>query len=419
MIASAQLGVAVAEAAAGAGGDVRGVRHGLHAAGHDDVGLAGRDHLVGEVDRVEARQADLVDVDRRHVHRDAGLHGSLAARHLTLTGHQHLAHDDVLDLVGRHAGTLECGLDGEAAEIGSAERRECAAHLADRRASSGDDVRTCGSHAATLPPPPHPRKCRPVRAQRAPGGEFRGWGGVGAALSAGITRSVTSQAMQQILEAIQSGASGDDLAALPVPESYRAAVVKRDEATMFEGVESSDKDPRESLHVERGRHARAGTRRGLRRGDGVEHQLQHRVDVRSSSRCRPSGSSTGWAARASGASATSLPYHVVGSDASGVVLQVGSAVRNWKPGDRVTVHCNYVDDQDPTRPRRLDARSQPVDLGLRDELRRPRGSRRGQGQPADAQAQPSHVGGGRGERTVQLHLVSDARRRERRTDEAG
>ena len=39
---------------------------------------------------------------------------------------------------------------------------------------------------------------------------------------------------------------------------------------------------------------------------------------------------------------------MVGSDASGVVLQVGSAVRNWKPGDRVTVHCNYVDDQDPS-----------------------------------------------------------------------
>ena len=26
----------------------------------------------------------------------------------------------------------------------------------------------------------------------------------------------------------------------------------------------------------------------------------------------------------------------------------GSAVRNWKPGDAVTVHCNYVDDQDPS-----------------------------------------------------------------------
>ena len=42
------------------------------------------------------------------------------------------------------------------------------------------------------------------------------------------------------------------------------------------------------------------------------------------------------------------PFHVIGSDASGVVLQVGAAVRNWKPGDRVTVHCNHVDDQDPS-----------------------------------------------------------------------
>ena len=40
------------------------------------------------------------------------------------------------------------------------------------------------------------------------------------------------------------------------------------------------------------------------------------------------------------------PYHAIGSDASAVVLRVGSAVRNWKPGDRVTVHCNHVDDQD-------------------------------------------------------------------------
>src|SRR3989442_7917058 len=43
-----------------------------------------------------------------------------------------------------------------------------------------------------------------------------------------------------------------------------------------------------------------------------------------------------------------LPYHVVGSDAAGVVVRVGSAVRNWKPADRVTIHCNYVDDQDPS-----------------------------------------------------------------------
>ncbi len=44
-----EFGVAVAEAAAGAVGDVRSVRHRLHPAGDDDVGVAGGDHLVGEM----------------------------------------------------------------------------------------------------------------------------------------------------------------------------------------------------------------------------------------------------------------------------------------------------------------------------------------------------------------------------------
>lgn len=34
-------------------------------------------------------------------------------------------------------------------------------------------------------------------------------------------------------------------------------------------------------------------------------------------------------------------YHIAGSDASGVVWKVGSAVRRWKAGDEVVVHCNH------------------------------------------------------------------------------
>src|SRR5664279_5209945 len=49
---------------------------------------------------------------------------------------------------------------------------------------------------------------------------------------------------------------------------------------------------------------------------------------------------------------SSLPMQeflsAIQSDAAGVVLRTGSAVRNWKPGDKVTVHCNYVDDQSPS-----------------------------------------------------------------------
>ena len=39
-----------------------------------------------------------------------------------------------------------------------------------------------------------------------------------------------------IREAILAGAAGDELANLPIPESYRASFVRRDEVDMFDGV---------------------------------------------------------------------------------------------------------------------------------------------------------------------------------------
>jgi crotonyl-CoA reductase len=153
--------------------------------------------------------------------------------------------------------------------------------------------------------------------------------------------------MEQILQAIQDGASGEDIAALPIPESYRAAHVLRAEQDMWEGVASEQKDPRKSLHV----------------GDVPTPELapdEVYLAVMASSINFNTvwtsifeplstflfldrlGKESTWGAR------HAQDYHVVGSDASGVVLRVGSAVRNWRPGDRVVVHCNFVDDQDPS-----------------------------------------------------------------------
>src|SRR4029450_1345851 len=153
--------------------------------------------------------------------------------------------------------------------------------------------------------------------------------------------------MEQILQAIQDGASGEDIAALPIPESYRAARVLRDEQDMWEGVASEQKDPRKSLHV----------------GDIPTPELapdEVYLAVMASSINFNTvwtsifeplstflfldrlGKEATWGAR------HAQDYHVVGSDASGVVLRGGSAVRNWRPGDRVVVHCNFVDDQDPS-----------------------------------------------------------------------
>jgi crotonyl-CoA carboxylase/reductase len=40
------------------------------------------------------------------------------------------------------------------------------------------------------------------------------------------------------------------------------------------------------------------------------------------------------------------PYHIAGSDASGVVWAVGARVRRWQVGDEVVIHCNQDDGDD-------------------------------------------------------------------------
>lgn len=153
--------------------------------------------------------------------------------------------------------------------------------------------------------------------------------------------------MQQLIEAIDAGASSEDIANLPLPDHYRGAHVLKSEQEMWAGVATNDKDPRKSLHV----------------ADVALPELapdEAYVAVMASSinfntvwtsifepvstfgPLARLGRESEWAKR------HDLPYQVVGSDAAGVVLRVGSAVRNWKPGDRVTVHCNHVDDQDPS-----------------------------------------------------------------------
>jgi len=153
--------------------------------------------------------------------------------------------------------------------------------------------------------------------------------------------------MKDIFEAIESGAGSEDFAQLPVPESYRAAFVRRDDVEMFAGLEAADKDPRKSLHI----------------GEVPTPELapnEAYVAVMASS----INFNTVWtsifeplptfgfldrlARESYWGQRHKLDHHVVGSDGSGVVLRVGSAVRNFKPGDHVVMHCNYVDDQDPS-----------------------------------------------------------------------
>ncbi len=41
------------------------------------------------------------------------------------------------------------------------------------------------------------------------------------------------------------------------------------------------------------------------------------------------------------------PYHVIGSDAAGVVVRIGAGVRRWKVGDRVVASPSWIDHEDP------------------------------------------------------------------------
>jgi crotonyl-CoA reductase len=153
--------------------------------------------------------------------------------------------------------------------------------------------------------------------------------------------------MSEILEAVLAGAGGDELANLALPDSYRASFVRREDADMFEGLDSAEKDPRKSLHI--GEVALPE----LAPDEAYVAVMASAINFNTvwTSIFEPLstfgfldrlGKESVWGAR------HALDYHVVGSDASGVILRTGSAVRLWKAGDKVTVHCNYVDDQDPS-----------------------------------------------------------------------
>ncbi len=152
--------------------------------------------------------------------------------------------------------------------------------------------------------------------------------------------------MEAIHQAIIDGADADALAALPLPDTMRAAVVRKDDIDMFADRPTEDKDPRESLRIDEVPIPPLGPNEvliapmasalnyntvwtsifeplstfGFLERFGRESELGARHD---------------------------LPYHIVGSDAAAVVLQVGPGVTQWRPGDRVTVHCNYVDLESP------------------------------------------------------------------------
>ena len=142
------------------------------------------------------------------------------------------------------------------------------------------------------------------------------------------------------------GAESRAVAALPVPESYRAAVLLAEEQQMFDGIPVADREPAKSLHVRE-----------------VPTPEPEPDEVLVAVMASAINYNTVWSAlfapvptfsflRRYGRTGESAarhdqPWHVIGSDLAGVVLRTGSAVRRWAPGDWVVAHCLNVELEHP------------------------------------------------------------------------
>ena len=153
--------------------------------------------------------------------------------------------------------------------------------------------------------------------------------------------------MKQILDAILAGdTTAEEFAALDLPETYRAVTVHKDETDMFEGLESRDKDPRKSLHVEDVPLPELGP------GEALVAVMASAINYNTvwTSIFEPV-STFGFLERYGKSSPLAkkhdLPYHVVGSDLAGVVLKTGPGVHAWQPGREVVAHCLSVELESP------------------------------------------------------------------------
>ncbi|WP_380280259.1 crotonyl-CoA carboxylase/reductase [Kitasatospora purpeofusca] len=149
--------------------------------------------------------------------------------------------------------------------------------------------------------------------------------------------------MKEILDAILSpDSTAADFAHVKLPESYRAVTLHKDEEQMFAGLDSRDKDPRTSLHLDEVAVPELGP------GEALVAVMASAVNYNTvwSSIFEPV-STFGFLERYGRLSPLAkrhdLPYHVVGSDLAGVVLRTGAGVNAWKPGDEVVAHCLSVE----------------------------------------------------------------------------
>jgi crotonyl-CoA reductase len=141
----------------------------------------------------------------------------------------------------------------------------------------------------------------------------------------------------------ESSAADDPagMAKCEIPDRYRAAVVLAADQGVFAGVPSDKRDLRRSLHVTDVPTPEPAPGEVLIAvmASSINYNTVWTAMFEPVSTFRflkPYGRTSEPAAR------HDQPYHVVGSDAAGVVLRVGPGVTRWHPGDEIVTHCLHA-----------------------------------------------------------------------------
>ncbi|MFI8933697.1 crotonyl-CoA carboxylase/reductase [Streptomyces sp. NPDC053474] len=150
--------------------------------------------------------------------------------------------------------------------------------------------------------------------------------------------------MDALTEALQAGAPTREWEGLAPPSAYLAAHLRAEDMDRF--APGEERDVRTTLHVD------TVPMPALAPDEVLVAVMASSINyntvwsatfepVPTFSFLRRLGRQGGFASR------HDQPYHVVGSDAAGVVVRAGEGVRRWAAGDHVVVSCVQVDDQEP------------------------------------------------------------------------
>jgi crotonyl-CoA reductase len=150
--------------------------------------------------------------------------------------------------------------------------------------------------------------------------------------------------MDALAEAVINGAHREELESLPVPAEFAAVHTRVEDVEMFKGV--ADKDVRRSLRIGPVPMPELAPDEVLVAvmASGINYNTVWSATfdpVPTFAFLRQFGRQGGDAAR------HDQPFHVLGSDAAGVIVRTGVGVRRWQVGDHVVVATAHVDGEEP------------------------------------------------------------------------